>query len=69
MLTKKDFKQVRADLLILDVTQQQVAKKFHTSRQVIGQYLKGMHESEQAKQVREHVAGILNRNPWKEEDL
>lgn len=67
MITKKSFKQVRAELLMLDVTQQQIAKKFYVSRQLVGQYLKGQHNSETANKVRQYVAKLINRNPWKEE--
>lgn len=67
MLSKKRYKKVRAELLILDVTQQQIAKKFYISKQICGQYLRGQHNSVQAKKVRAHVAKLINRNPWKEE--
>ena len=52
---------------MLDVTQQQIAKKFYISKQLAGQYLRGEHESDTAKKVRAYVSKLINKNPWKEE--
>jgi len=55
LLTKKGFKQLRANLLMEDITFAQIARKFHCSREFVGQTARGHHSSQKAKDVREYI--------------
>lgn len=58
-MTKKEYKKLRAELLMMDVTFSQIAKKFYTSRQMVQHALKGDRDSDLAKNIRSYVTGLL----------
>jgi len=58
-LSKKEFKKLRADLLLKNVSMAQIARDLYVSRQFVGQALRGFHESDKAHEVRNYAKRIL----------
>ncbi len=59
MKTKKEFKELRAKLLQIDVTQASIAKKFYTSRQAVGLALRGRSKSKLSQDINKYVEELL----------
>ena len=55
LLTKKEFKTVRAKLLMEDITFAQIARDFYCSREFVGQAARGQHKSQKANDVRAFI--------------
>jgi len=59
MLTKKEQKQLRIELLKKDMTYQDIAKKFYTSKQMVSLAIRGQRDSDLARQIRKYVDELL----------
>ncbi len=59
MLTKKEYKQIRARLLAADVTLADLARKFHKSRETIYKAVRRQNDSDTSKQIRAYIETLI----------
>lgn len=59
MLTKKEIKKIRGALLMLGKTYADIAREFHTSKQMVSMSIRRQRNSDLAKAIRTYVDELL----------
>lgn len=61
MITKKEYKEIRAMLLVADITFADLAKKFHKSRETIYKAVRKQNDSDTSKEIRVFIEEQIGR--------